>query len=165
LLCILGCLLAVANLWYTAVRSTIPIAIDGIIEGHEKRLEKKPGVDDVFIITMDGGWAFQVDAAIFDATDVSAVLHKNPWSSELSINSEMHRIDWSTDFRRMCIVMPIACLAMIATLILTWRRLGESSITATDGENPQPNSGDSRELAASSASSQHLSRQPRDHQR
>jgi hypothetical protein len=120
----LGLIFVSGNLWFTAARSTIPIAIDGVIHNTEKRLEKKSGVDDVFLLTFDNGRVIQVDRPLFELAEQGSRFRKDAWSVDLSIDSQWVELEWSRDFRFMCIVMPIACLAMLGSCILTyWRSL------------------------------------------
>jgi hypothetical protein len=47
-------LFAALAAWSLAVRSTIPMALDGAVTGIEIRQEKHPGVDDVWLVAIDG---------------------------------------------------------------------------------------------------------------
>ena len=70
----LGVLLAGANTWFTAARSTIPLALDTKVLSKEVRLEKHEGHDDVCLLELESiGW-IQVDRAIYDAVAVGETL-------------------------------------------------------------------------------------------
>jgi len=121
ILLLLGLALAQANLWIAAARTTIPLALDGQVREKERRLEKKPGVDDVCLVTLDDGTSFQVDIAVYDAIIPGCTLNKDAWSRQLHVDGVTVDLDWSLDFRRMLWTMPAAVLVLI--LVVSWEMM------------------------------------------
>ncbi len=120
---VLGAVLALGNLWFTAARSTIPLELDARIASKDKYVEKVVGVDDVYMLTMQGGSKLQVDRHVFETATEGDQLRKRPWSSIIDINGREVRLDWSTDFRRMMVVMPVAIVACVFLGIMaSWPR-------------------------------------------
>ncbi len=114
---------AFANVWFSAARSTIPIAIDGIASFKEMRLEKHPGVDDVYLLTIDGERVLQVDRAVHEAIRLGADLKKQPWQTSMDVNGRGVDLDWSTDARRMPWAMALAFVVCVTTGVVSWRSL------------------------------------------
>lgn len=115
-----GIALALANLWFAAVRSTIPLALDGQIQSKERRLEKHPGIDDVFLITLNGR-TLQVDQPLYDAVNPGTVVDKWSWSHEVAMSGAGIRLSWSPDARGMAWAMPFT-MAILAVLVgLAWQ--------------------------------------------
>lgn len=112
---------SVANVWFTAARSTIPLAIDGVVSLKEKRLEKHPDVDDVYLLTFDGGRGLQVDRSVYEAVPVGADLKKRAWQKSLGVDDRVIDLDWSTDARRMPWAMALALVVWLATGAVSWR--------------------------------------------
>jgi hypothetical protein len=61
LLLSLGCLFASGNIWFAAVRSTIPRTLHSLVVHKEIRREKHPGRDDVYLVELEHGQRIQVD--------------------------------------------------------------------------------------------------------
>ncbi len=53
--------------------------------GQRKVIEKTPGVDDVYIVTLDVNRCIQVDGSIFDAMDVNQTVNKRAWTTSIEI--------------------------------------------------------------------------------
>lgn len=114
-LIILAAGFAVGNVWFTAARSAIPVAIDGIMSFKEKRLEKHPGVDDVYLLTFEGGHGLQVDRAVYEAIPIGADLKKRSWQRSLVVDDRVIDLDWSIDALRMPWAMVLAFAVCLAT--------------------------------------------------
>ena len=129
LLFALAALLAGANAWYTAVRSTIPLALDAKVLGKEVRREKHEGKDDVCLLRLEGLGQVQVDREVYDAVAVGETLRKEWLSHELRHDGKALELHWSRDHQGMLAVMPI-CLGILATL------LGSALIQTTPPAGP-----------------------------
>ncbi len=116
----LGILFAVSNLWVAAVRSTIPLALEGRVTATERRTEKTPGVDDVYFVSLGPTRTIQVDAPVFDAVAVGHFVRKDAWSSSLQINGMTVPLNWSQDLRGMAIAMPLLLVVLLA-FGMSWR--------------------------------------------
>jgi len=114
-----GAALVAGNLWYTAARSTIPLAIDGRIAAREVRFEKHPGSDDVCLLTLADGRVLQVDAAVFAALDDGQSLHKRAWQHAIERDGQPLPLEWSADAQGMWPTMGVAVLALI--LLAGWQ--------------------------------------------
>lgn len=116
LLFALAALLAGANIWFTAARSTIPLDLDTKILGKEVRLEKHEGQDDVCLLDLENiGWV-QVDREIYDAVAIGETFHKQRLARELQHGDKVLSLHWSRDHQGMLFAMPI-CLAILAALL------------------------------------------------
>ena len=118
---ICGLLLATANLWYTAARSLIPLAIHARLISKERRPEKHPGIDDVYLLKLAGNRTIQVDEVIYDFVAEGQELKKADWSNQLQSGTETLRLQFSRDFRRMLWVMPATMIAAVVLCVLTMR--------------------------------------------
>lgn len=117
----LGLGLAAANLWFTAARSTIPLALDDMVIAAETRREKHPGHDDVYLIELQSRRSVQVDEAVYRAISVGQRLQKPRWSRQLAHDSHVLPLTWSRDFLGMTAAMPIVLLIVAATAAAaTW---------------------------------------------
>ena len=111
-----GVLLGAGNIWFTAARSTIPLALDAQLVKKEMREEKHPPKDSVHLLHFAGeGPPLHVDAAIFAAVEPGEQLQKEAWQRELRHNGETLALVWSDDFQGMLRAMPLLLLIMIAT--------------------------------------------------
>lgn len=128
ILLLMGLALAQANLWFAAVRTTIPLHLDGQVAEKERRLEKKPGVDDVCLVTLDDGTSFQVEIAVYDAIIPGCTLRKDAWSRQLHIDDAAIELDWSLDVRRMLWAMPATVLVL--ALLIAWAMKNSSRADA-----------------------------------
>jgi hypothetical protein len=116
-----GLLLAAGNVWFTAVRSTIPRSLDERIAGMRRTHEHAKGVDDVCILQFErGGW-IQVDPHVYDHVRIGDTLQKNAWAHHLEHGGRELRLDWSRDFRRMAWLMPATLLVLGALSLAAWR--------------------------------------------
>lgn len=117
-----GIVLAVSNLWFTAVRSTIPLSIDDRIVSKQKRLEKLPGVDDVYLLTLTQGRTIQVDERVYDFVTESSNVRKVAWAAQLHSGEQNLELEWSRDFRRMMVIMPAVLVTLVGLSAATMRR-------------------------------------------
>jgi hypothetical protein len=117
LLFALAAVFAVANIWYTAVRSTIPLALDTIVLSKEVRREKHEGKDDVFLLELEGLGLIQVDREIYESTSVGETLRKERLSRELHHGDQLLTVHWSRDCLGMLTAMPL-CLGSLAVLLI-----------------------------------------------
>lgn len=101
------------NVGITFARSTIPYALHGRIEAIDLKFEKHPGVDDVYLVTINGR-SYHVDRAVGVRLDQSDRIDKQAWSASLRTPRETVRLRPSADARRMTAVMPVAVLAALA---------------------------------------------------
>jgi hypothetical protein len=122
-------LLAIANLWFTAARSLIPLAVDARLVSKERRPEKHAGIDDVYLLTLAGGRTIQVDEAIYEFAAEGDQLRKAAWSNQLQSGTETIRLQFARDFRRMLWVMPATIAAAAVLCVLTMHN-GVKSSTA-----------------------------------
>ena len=124
-LLLIGLLLAAANLWVTAARSTIPLALDGMIFAREIRHEKFPGYDDVFFIILDGGRRLHVDKPVYLGVEIGDLVEKRRFEKSLIVshsNGELKKVELtpSADHLGMHRVMPIALGVAIALAGVAW---------------------------------------------
>lgn len=116
LLFALAAILAGGNIWFTAARSTIPLALDTRVLGKEVRREKHEGKDDVYMLQLDGLGAMQVDREVFDHVEVGQTLQKDRHSLQLRHGDQVLDLHWSRDHQAMLKAMPI-CLLLLAALL------------------------------------------------
>jgi len=112
----LAALLAGANTWFTAVRSTIPLRLDTKVLGKEVRREKHEGKDDVCLLELEGIGQIQVDREIYEAVAIGETLSKDRTARELRHGEHALQLDWSRDHQGMLRAMPI--LLGILTILL-----------------------------------------------
>ncbi len=105
-LILLGMSFAGANLWFAAARSTVPLELHGQLTEKQRLIEKTPGVDDVYIVTLDADRRIQVDGPIFDAMAVNQSVNKWAWTRIIEIDGKNIALSWSPDFRGMLWAMP-----------------------------------------------------------
>ncbi|MCI0629533.1 MAG: hypothetical protein L0Y44_02635 [Phycisphaerales bacterium] len=114
----LGAFLAAANLYETAARSTIPLELDSVIRSKEIRREKHPGRDDVHLLRLETGRVLHVDPPIYAALSLGEPVRKSAWSHSLSHGDQTLPLNWSRDFRRMRVVMPLTIAVFAALLVI-----------------------------------------------
>jgi hypothetical protein len=118
----LAAILAAANAWVAASRSTIPLALDDIVVGKQVRLEKHPSQDDVYLVDLQSRGLIQVDPEFFKSIEIGDHPRKKRWSRKLDFNDRRVMLDWSTDTKGMVRAMPIAWCLMLALAIWICRR-------------------------------------------
>jgi hypothetical protein len=120
-LLIIAVALAAANLWFAAIRSTIPLALDDIVGEREIRIEKHPGVDDVYLLTMKRAGTRQVDKPVYDQVKEGDRLRKRAWETRLMAGQRIVRLVWSADARGLAAVMPAVLIIVAGTTLMTRR--------------------------------------------
>lgn len=105
-------LLALANVAVTIRRSTIPLSLRGGVSDIQRRFEKHPGMDTVYLITVDEE-TIQVDEELALRLDEGDVIEKRAWSTQMDVNRGRTTLDTSTDFDRMLVAMPILVLVTL----------------------------------------------------
>lgn len=121
LLLLVAAAFCAGNLWFAAVRSTIPLDLDGVVRSKELRREKHPGVDDVYLLELDRGWIV-VDRSVFDSVQPGDLLRKPRWSRQLQVGSRTVRLIWSADMRGMLVAMPCVFVVVAATIAAVTRQ-------------------------------------------
>lgn len=112
-----GVALALANVWISAARSTIPLELDDRVLAREIRTEKHPGNDDVYLLHLDPSGLTQVDRNVYEAAREDDSLRKGSWSRTLIIGANPFDLEWSTDFRGMVIAMPLTLVVLLLTAV------------------------------------------------
>lgn len=100
LLCF-GLLFCAGNVWFTAVRSTIPRSMNGTVIKKSIGREKHAGLDDVYWLLLDSGEKLHVDPQVFNAVNQGEHVRKEAWSRELHHGSTTLTLEWSSDLRGM----------------------------------------------------------------
>lgn len=113
----LGLGFAAGNLWYSAIRSTIPLELRGEVTKKQRGIEKSPGVDDVYLVTLDNKRVFQVDRMVYESVSVSQTIDKSAWSNKATIDGRTIKLVWSSDFYGLVWVAVISVLAMIFCVV------------------------------------------------
>lgn len=125
----LGTTFTLSNVWYAFARSTIPLALSGEVTQKIRLLEKHRGVDDVYMVVLDGHRSVQVDQPIFAAVSIGSSLSKAAWSRRLRVDQDELRLHASSDLVGMLIVMPAL---LLLSIYLAWA--GDQP--AADGSTP-----------------------------
>jgi len=112
----MACLLAAANIWFAAARSTIPLRLDAEVQSKRRLMEKHRGVDDVHLLYLDQQRTLQVDKAVFESVATGSRIRKTAWSRQLEHNDDLVDLNWSADSRGMLKTMPGIIVVMLATL-------------------------------------------------
>ncbi len=119
---LLGIVLAAANIWFAAARSTIPLRLDDeVIEMRQLR-EKHPGKDDVYLLDLRQQGVVQVDKHVFKAVSEAERIRKERWSRQLDHDGHTIDLEWSVDLHGMLWAMPGSLIVILMTLALAWRR-------------------------------------------
>ncbi|MGE0758899.1 MAG: hypothetical protein AB7F89_08385 [Pirellulaceae bacterium] len=114
LIALAGALVA-GNLWYSAARSLIPLALADEVRDVEVRREKHPGRDDVHLLTLRDGRVMHIDQAVATKVFIGSQLAKEAWSHELRVDDGEVALSWSDDFRGMRVAMPLVFAIVVAT--------------------------------------------------
>jgi len=113
---LLGGVLAAANIWLAAARSTIPLQLDDEVIGMRQLGEKHPGKDDVYLLDLHQQGRLQVDKHVFDVVKKGTRIRKVRWSRQIEHDGHTTVLEWSTDLRGMLWVMPGILIVMLLTL-------------------------------------------------
>ncbi len=109
----MGCLFAMANVWVTAGRSTIYYSLDGTVTAMDRRLEKHPGLDDVYLISINSRAWIQIDKGLFDQLHIGSQLTKERWSKQIEVEGQSSRLEYSSDLVGMVRALPLICAILI----------------------------------------------------
>ncbi len=129
-LALIALALCCTNLVVTLWRSTIPIEVEGTLEKIEFLTEDNPGIDEIYVLHIDGS-EFHVDKAV--ATRLTANVHvsKDAWSTEMVVGryAAARTIDVrpSADFIGMALVMPVVALVVVILLFVRSREPGTAT--------------------------------------
>lgn len=129
---LLGGMLAAANVWFAAARSTIPLRLNGEVIGMQQRAEKHSGKDDVYLLDLSQHGVVQVDKAVFKELSIGARIRKERWSRQLEHDGKTSTLGWSADLRGMLWTMPASLIVILVTLGLACRRNEPPAETATE---------------------------------
>ena len=121
-LLLLGILFAGGNVWFAAVRSTIPLELEGNVTHKRRLMEKTPGIDDVHLVTIDARRRIQVDGKVFDAIVLDRPISKAAWSRTLETDGLEFSLEWSPDFHAMVWAMPLILVVCFTMGILILAR-------------------------------------------
>lgn len=116
-LLVLACVLATANIWFAAARSTIPLRLDAEVQSKRRLMEKHRGVDDVYLLYLNRQRTLQVDKAIFESVAAGSRIRKTAWSRQFEHDGEVVDLNWSADFRGMLKTMPGIIVVILGTLL------------------------------------------------
>lgn len=108
----LAALFAALAAWSLAARSTIPLPLDGTVTQVEVREEKHPGVDDVWMVYIDGD-PRHLDAELAAALEVGDRISKDRWETSLVVNDTTRDLTLSDDARAMFGVAPLSVLLAV----------------------------------------------------
>ena len=109
---------AVTAIVATVNRSLIPRALDATVTAVEVRSEKHVGVDDVWLIHLDGR-PVHVDAATAEQLPQGATVRKQAWERHAVVDGRRLRLALSDDARGMLAVMP---LTVVVALVAVYGR-------------------------------------------
>jgi hypothetical protein len=101
----------------TVTRSLIPARLDGRVTAIELHHVKHPGVDDVWLVTVDKQ-RLHVDAAVAEQLSRDARVRTAAWSSRLTVDDRDIRLRLSDDARGMLLVMPLTLAVAVVSLRL-----------------------------------------------
>lgn len=118
-LTVTGVLFAALAAWTLVARSTIPTDLDGTVTGIELRHEKHPGVDDVWMISVNDGDLRHVDNDVAALLDVGGTVEKSAWETTLTVNGEPQPLSLSDDARAMLVLAPIIAVVIAALTLAT----------------------------------------------
>lgn len=114
-----GVLFAALAAWSLVERSTIPTALQGTVTNVELRHEKHPGVDDVWLVSVDGAALRHVDSDVAALLEEGDRVQKAAWDRTLIVNDDPHPLVLSEHARTMLTLAPALALAIAALALLT----------------------------------------------
>lgn len=139
-LLILGFFFAGANIWFAAARSTIPLELHGIVTHAQRLIEKTPGVDDVYIVTLDSDRHIQVDGPVFNALAAQQSVNKHAWTRIITIDGRDIFLAWSPDFRGMLWAMPLTLAVCVFVGMMAVERTPLIPVADEPLREPEPSS-------------------------
>jgi hypothetical protein len=114
-----GLLFAALAAWSLVERSTIPAELDGTVTAIELRHEKHPGVDDVWMVSIDDGGLRHVDAEVATLLEEGDRVQKDSWDSTLVVDGNPHQVALSEDARAMLVLAPVLAGVIAALAVFT----------------------------------------------
>jgi len=120
-LVVVGVAFAALAGWSMVARSTIPTALDGTVTRIEVRPEKHPGVDDVWMVTVDGE-ARHLDRAVAELLTEGVRVRKDAWDTELTVGGETRTVALSQDAERMLFLAPGVAGGLLVLLVAVSRK-------------------------------------------
>lgn len=109
-----GMLFAALAAWALVVRSTVPSSVDGTVTAVEVRREKHPGVDDVWMVTVDDEAPRHLDRSVATLVSEGDRVRKDPWASVLHVDGRAYPLTLSRDARRMLLLAPVVTVLLAA---------------------------------------------------
>jgi len=116
-----GVLFAALAAWALVERSAIPTELNGTVTTLELRHEKHPGVDDVWMVSIDDGDHRHVDTDVAVHLSEGARVQKDAWDSTLVIDGSAHQVELSKDAHAMLVLAPV--LAVVISALTLWTHL------------------------------------------
>ncbi len=117
-LILLGVSFAGGNLWFAFARSTIPLELQGLVTDKQNLIEKTPGVDDVYIVTLDVNRCIQFDRLVFDAIAANQTVKKRAWMTIIEIEGKSTSLTCSHDFHGMIWAMPLTVCVLHGMIVV-----------------------------------------------
>lgn len=114
-----GVLFAALAAWTLVERSTIPAELDGTVTTLELRHEKHPGVDDVWMVSIDDGDLRHVDTEVAVLLSEGARVQKDAWDSTLVVDGSPHQLELTQDARAMLVLAPVLVIVIAALTLFT----------------------------------------------
>ncbi|HVM16808.1 MAG TPA: hypothetical protein VM290_04460 [Gaiellaceae bacterium] len=111
--------LAALGLAAMAARGLYGVAVAGVVTRIEVRHEKRPPVDDVHLLHLDGR-VVHVDGRVADAVRVGDRVEKGVLETRLRVEGEAVPLAPSVDLRRSLVALPVL-LALVVALLFAAR--------------------------------------------
>jgi len=121
-LVVTGALLVLLGGWSFLARSTLPLALDGTVTSVQVLAEKHPGVDYVWMVTLDDGSPRHLDRSVARLTTEGAVVSKDAWSRTLRVDGVAHDVGPSRDATAFLALSPVLVLALAGLGVVAVRR-------------------------------------------
>lgn len=117
-----GVLLVGLGAWTFVARSTLPLSLDGTVTSVEVRHEKHPGVDDVWMVTLDDDAPRHLDRDVARLLEPGDRVRKTAWSATLHVDEAVHDVGLSRDARVFLDFSPALVVAAAGLGVLATRR-------------------------------------------
>ena len=117
-------------------RSGILLRFDGTVTAIEVRREHQQGVDDVWLVSIDGQ-PVHLDPQLAGSLRVGDRIVKRRWDAIVLIDGESRELSPTTDARRMLLVAPVA-VALTAAVALPGRRRVDASADGPEAASYPP---------------------------
>ncbi len=123
-LTLLGIILlgAATNIAVTLRRTMIPLEINGVVSTLEIRHEKHPGIDDIYLVTIDGR-RYHVDSDLGTQLLPATEVEKSRWSRTMKTSEGPIRLSLSRDAASMLVAMPLLVSVGLLLMRRGFRRL------------------------------------------